>query len=102
MSTKFKDASSPHPQLEKEAIGNAIKNTRMYEILTFNEGIIPELDKWDVGQDYVLTIKARLKRHVKDDKKKVFADFEVLAVKAGEQEEDNLTNEQKRVKDLLG
>ena len=82
--------------MAEESVGYYYQQT-----ITFTPEQLPEIEKWEVGKEYEITIKARMQtyenRKVADNKPKKEARFEVIAVKS----DSPLTSEQKKIKDHM-
>lgn len=74
-------------------------NEAMLPRIDFRAVEVPEIENWEVGKEYRLTILARMDGKKETKKYGTEADFVVLGVKA---EDDELDQSQKKYKYLLG
>ena len=69
------------------------------ESLRLNDTQLPEIDKWEVGKDYKLTILVKMTEYSANAKtNKNSARFEIMGVKA---DDGKLDSEQKKIVDFM-
>lgn len=100
MKNNFKDVSKSDSMLDRMSLDHAIYNERIYPLLGFDSNNIPDLGKWEVGKEYKIVIKTKLKRKVDKGEGKVDGEFQILMV-AAEDEDDELNPTQKRYKNIM-
>ena len=75
-------------------------NKKFYDIMTCGLNDLPEADKWKAGQEYDLKVRAKL-RSKKEGEDGTELSFELVGVSSLEEEYDDETPEQKRIKKIL-
>jgi len=82
-----------------EYFGNT-ENKKFYDIMTCGLTDLPEADKWKAGQEYDLKVRAKL-RSKRESEGDTELSFELVGVSSLEEEMDDETPEQKRIKKIL-
>ena len=77
-------------------------NQRYYQHIEFNNIDIPSLDEWESGREYNLEIKVKLIKKTEKANDNVVGEFEILLVKDDEENKEEYTPEQIRIKKILG
>jgi hypothetical protein len=98
----FKSASLTNPRLQHpdEVMRSPWNNhnQEVYQYLQFNNIQLPEIAKWEAGEEYEIVLKVKMEQLIDSSNNQMVGDFKVLEVKTGERP---LTSGQKRVKEIM-
>ena len=76
-------------------------NRKYYDILTCGISDLPEADDWEAGQEYDLKVRAKLKSKKEIDGNAELV-FELVGVSSLEEDVKEETEQQKKIKKILG
>lgn len=97
----FKNAKLKSNIAHPDDLQRISDNQEILQVLTFTNEQLPEMEDWKSGETYQLKLRVKQIRKIEGNNNEVEANFEIVAVKTDEKEEDELTPEQKRIKRIL-
>ncbi len=75
------------PKSSKEMFGGPMtSNEKMYPGISLGLDVLPEAKKWDVGQEYIVTLKLRQTGMHQSRHGRGSAEFDIIGVEVGKKE----------------
>ena len=94
-----KEKEKREAKMEKSGMVMEMDDSYWPERVRFSDDALPEIDSWEVGKEYTLSIIVKMKDYsAKDKPGKNCASFEILGVKAAD---GSLNAEQKKIVDFM-
>ena len=96
----LKGIGKTYQRSSDEYFGNT-ENRKFYDILTCGISDLPDADGWNAGQEYDLKVRARLRSKTEREGDTELS-FELVGISSLEDEKEEETPEQSRIKKILG